>query len=88
MQRLAFRSEYLSPLAKNEMRAKTERKPLNAKCLHTLCYGQVFLIYGNVTFKVSPQTTFPLNVKSVGVKMYPLSCNTLIEYEPVGKLYL
>ena len=32
MQRLAFRSEYLSPVAKNEMRAKLERKPLNAKC--------------------------------------------------------
>ncbi len=35
MQRLAFRSEYLSPVAKNEMRAETERKTLNAKCLHT-----------------------------------------------------
>ena len=37
MQRVAFRSEYLSPVAKNEMRAKTERKALIAKCLHTRC---------------------------------------------------
>jgi len=32
MQRLALRSEYLSPVAKNEMRAKNERKALIAKC--------------------------------------------------------
>lgn len=36
-QRLAFRSQYLSPVAKNEMRAKLERNPLNAKCLYTRC---------------------------------------------------
>jgi hypothetical protein len=36
MQRLALRSEYLSPVVKNEMRAENERKPLIAKCLHTL----------------------------------------------------
>ena len=40
MQRLAFRSEYLSPVAKNDMRAENDRKALNAKCLYTLCWGQ------------------------------------------------
>jgi hypothetical protein len=44
MQRLALRSEYLSLVAKNEMRAKNERKALIAKCLYTLGYGLFFQV--------------------------------------------
>ena len=60
MQCLAFRSNLMSPVAKSEMRATNERKPLNAKCCIPDVTVRVFQSSFEKEIVISPQNRLSL----------------------------